>query len=488
MEALTVSRQQTVIRELDESVGFRANYFLFIVLSCVIATFGLILNSGAVIIGAMLISPLMSPILALALALLIGDARRAVRALWLLVLGTGLAVALSTVFGLLVSGSSWNFLVQLPPEILSRTKPTIFDLVVALAGGAAAAYSFAEVKLSATLAGVAIATALMPPICVVGLGIALQQAQVWQGALLLFLANFVAIAFAGAFVFAFRGFAPSILLQRKPRLHLVIGRTMLISTPLLLAMAVPLTLFTVNIVKGAQETATINTTLSRGLAILGNNTLVSFDQQWQKDHLSITATVRAAGPLPYAAVQQMETELAGQLQEPVALTLLVIPMTRLDPAQPPTATATAVPAKTLVARAAALPSPTATTMPTVVPTPTPELSPTPSPTLSPSPTPSPTPTITPTGVPTATPTFVPTATPIAYAVVGATGRAGANVRIAPEQSPVLTALPDGTIVQLTGRTARGAAYDWVEVVLPDGAVGWIAAPYLAPYQRYSAPQ
>ena len=377
--------------------------------------------------------------------------------------------------GLLVTGSDRNFLAQLPAEVLSRTQPTLFDLAVALAGGAAAAYALAEPKLSATLAGVAIATALMPPLCVVGLGIALRETPVWQGALLLFLANFVAITFAGAIVFAVRGFAPTVLVRR----HLVLGRAVLISAPLLLLLAVPLTLFTARIVRNAQQNAIIRSTLVGGLEAFGGDTLVSFEQQPQQHHLLITATVRAADSLPFAAAKQMENDLAARLQTPVALTLLVIPMTRLDPALPPTATpptAVATAVRVVAPPGTAFPTPTPTASPTSVPTPTPTAMP------------SPTATVAPTRTPMATPTMSPTATPLAYAVVGGTMREGVNVHRAPGLTPVLTALSDGTIVEVTDHTATEGGYDWVKVIAPDGTVGWIAQRYLAPYQPYHAPQ
>ena len=96
--------------------------------------------------------------------------------------------------------------------MLLRTQPSPFDLVIALAGGAAATYALARPRLSAALPGVAIATALMPPLCVVGIGISLQRSDVYMGALLLFLTNLVAISFASILVFAFLGFRPSHIL------------------------------------------------------------------------------------------------------------------------------------------------------------------------------------------------------------------------------------------------------------------------------------
>lgn len=189
-------RQVEVRRGLDQAGTWCNDYLLLIMLSCVIATFGLILGSAAVIIGAMLIAPLMSPILRCALALVRGDLGRFAQAFATLLVGIVFAVGLSTLFGLLVSTGGFNFLEELPSKVLGRTRPSLFDLVVALAGGTAAAYALAQPHLSAALPGVAIATALMPPLCTVGIGISQSRADVSSGALLLFLANLTAPATA----------------------------------------------------------------------------------------------------------------------------------------------------------------------------------------------------------------------------------------------------------------------------------------------------
>ena len=171
LRTISAARQRDVLAGLDESSLLGRNYVIMVVLSSIIATFGLVQDSPAVIIGAMLIAPLMSPIIAFSLALVLGDLGRAGRALLTLVVGVALAIGISVVFGQAVSTGRFNFLEQLPAEILGRTHPTLFDLAIALAGGAAAAYALARPELSATLPGVAIATALMPPVCTVGIGL-----------------------------------------------------------------------------------------------------------------------------------------------------------------------------------------------------------------------------------------------------------------------------------------------------------------------------
>ena len=126
----------------------------------------------------------------------------------------------------------FDVLNELPTEVLARTHPTPFDLGIALAGGASAAYALAQPHLSATLPGVTIATALMPPLCTIGLGLALQRANVVIGASLLFLTNLSAIAFAGIIIFALLGFRPRYRTGSGRELHVAAGLVLLVALPL----------------------------------------------------------------------------------------------------------------------------------------------------------------------------------------------------------------------------------------------------------------
>jgi uncharacterized hydrophobic protein (TIGR00271 family) len=457
---ITRERQSEVVQELDQSAWIDRDYILLVLLSCIIATLGLALDSGPIIIGAMLIAPLMSPILAAALAMVRGDLKRLGRALLSLLLGVVLAVGLSALLGWMAAASGAAFTAELPAEILSRTRPTLFDLVVALAGGTAAAYALAQPHLSATLPGVAIATALMPPVCVIGLGISQGRLDVSGGALLLFLANLAAILFASAGVFASVGFGPLLIAQRR----VVVSRALLFSAVLLLLVIVPLALFMVQVVRDAAEDQTIRITLTEELARMdGDSSLVDFEKRWVGDHLEIVATARLPRNLHYEEIVDVQREVATRLQQPVALTLLVVPLTRLDPLIPPTPTPTPVPGATL----------------TPTPSPTPTSTPTPSPTATPTPTSTP--------LPTATTVPSPTATPIAYAVVRGQTRGGVNLRREPGLSEILTVVPNGTVVQLTGRRAEVEDFSQVEVILPDGWIGWVAEEYLVSYGEYQAP-
>jgi uncharacterized hydrophobic protein (TIGR00271 family) len=198
-----------VIREIDQSEvierryedGRLSEHYLFMIaMSAGIAILGLLLSSPAVVIGAMLLSPLMGPIMALGFALAIGDWAWVKQSARTLAVGSVLAVLLCAVLVFL------SPIQTITSEIAARTRPNLFDLFVALFSALAGAYAMIRGKEGA-IVGVAIATALMPPLAVVGFGLATWNWTVFSGALLLFVTNFITIAltaFAMAKLYGFR--------------------------------------------------------------------------------------------------------------------------------------------------------------------------------------------------------------------------------------------------------------------------------------------
>lgn len=184
-----------VFSVLKEAALPTIEYYILTILSCIIATIGLLQGSTAVIIGAMIVAPLMTPILAFSLGVIWGDINLIKTSLSSITKGVMLSVFISALI---------SFSIPLPSytqEILARTKPTLFDIIVALASGIIGAYGNANKKISNTLAGVAIAVALMPPLCTVGIGLGTFNREIAYGAGLLFLINLVSISLAGAIVF-----------------------------------------------------------------------------------------------------------------------------------------------------------------------------------------------------------------------------------------------------------------------------------------------
>lgn len=444
---LPPERRDEVLAQLSEASSPGFDFFLLVVLSCGIATFGLITDSAAVIIGAMLVAPLMSPILGLSLASVAGRRHMFEHAVIALIEGALLAVGLSAVIGWLAHASPFDALTELPREVLARTRPTPFDLGVALAGGAAASYALAQPKLSATLPGVAIATALMPPLCTVGIGISLRSVEVSTGALLLFFTNFAAISFAGMVVFAVLGFRPQ---QLEDRWH-GLPRSVLASASLVLLVTVPLVGLSLRFVGEGRLTREVHDAVAGEVSVLPDAQLVEITFADEGAVLRLRVTVRTSRPPNYQQVIALQTAIATRLQQPIALEFIAVPISKLDPLIPPTHTPTPTP------------GPSAT--PTVTPIP---------PTATSSPTLTPTTTSTPTSTATPTPTFTPT--PI-LASIADTGGAGIGLRDTPG-GRIVGFIPEGAPVQILYRRETVGRVVWIEVRDVLDRTGWIPARFL----------
>lgn len=219
-----------VLQHVDEGGALAPRYAFMTVMSCGIATLGLLQNSAAVIIGAMLISPLMGPIIELGMSLATFDFRSLRASLRTLAVGVG--IALLTAMALVAVSP----LQEPTSEILARTEPTLFDLLVAVFSGLAGAYATVTRK-GETIVGVAIATALMPPLAVVGFGLATGNGHVAGGAFFLFMTNLLAIALSVTIMARWYGFgredSPK---QTAWQATLIIGTFLVLSVPLGLAL------------------------------------------------------------------------------------------------------------------------------------------------------------------------------------------------------------------------------------------------------------
>ena len=195
--------QAAVIAKRRAECDVSARYLLMTCMSAGIAILGMLLSSPAVVIGAMLLSPLMDPIMGVGFALAIGDfhwLRRSVRSLALGVVLAILFCAIIVVFSPIQTVTT---------EIASRTRPNLFDLLVAIFSAIAGGYAVIRGR-EGTIVGVAIATALMPPLAAVGYGLATWNGTVFSGALLLFVTNLTAIALTATAMARGYGFSTSL--------------------------------------------------------------------------------------------------------------------------------------------------------------------------------------------------------------------------------------------------------------------------------------
>lgn len=181
-----------------------SSFFLCISLSAVIATCGIAAESTAIIIGAMLIAPLMSPMIGTSFAITSGKPRAALKTLGVTLAGTVIVVVISMVVTLIIpTGVSLTG----NEEVASRVAPRVVDLIVAVASGLVGALAIARDDIFDVIPGVAISISVVPPLCVVGAALVGGDITIASGALLLFIVNFFAIQLAGNILFYIMGFA-----------------------------------------------------------------------------------------------------------------------------------------------------------------------------------------------------------------------------------------------------------------------------------------
>ena len=195
-------RKTQIIEEIGLGSEPRGSFYALLLTASMIASFGLMADSTAVVIGAMLVSPLMTPIQGISLALVRGDGRLLGHAVRSEVVGALLAICVPAVFGMLPIN------VEATPEMLARTQPNLLDLLVAVLAGFAGAYAMIDERISPALPGVAIATAIVPPLANCGLCLGLGAYAGALGSFLLFFANVLSILLITALVFMVAGLAP----------------------------------------------------------------------------------------------------------------------------------------------------------------------------------------------------------------------------------------------------------------------------------------
>ena len=275
--------------QLDLSSGDRVSkrsaFWTMLVLAGVIATAGVIGNSTATVIGAMIIAPLATPIMGMAFGVVTADARVTRRSAVLVALGTAVVVAIGLV-GSLVLPSTFNLLAN--PQVTSRTSPTLVDLAAAVATGFAGAVGLARRDVSDVLPGVAVAISLVPPLAVVGICLGQRQPALALGAFVLFASNVLAMVLAGTLVFAV-AYAAASNGSRAPR-----RRSSLAIALLLALVIVPLAANTVESLLVTTWTARVDTAAKQWLSGVPDAQVldVTFDSR------TAVVDVLAPGDLP----------------------------------------------------------------------------------------------------------------------------------------------------------------------------------------------
>lgn len=303
---------QAVIRDVSAGVESSWIYYLMLLMSGLIALLGLLINSVAVVIGAMLISPLMGPIISSGLALTIGDLQLAKKAFRTLATSVVLTILLTAFFTLL------SPLKEPTAEILARVRPNIYDLFIAVMSGIVGAVALCTKRnYLITATGVAVATAVIPPLSVAGYGLGTGQIMLGLGGFLLFFTNFVAIVLTSDLVFFVMGFRTTHLktIQYSPRKRILIisGLLVLISIPLVYTLAVDL--------KKMKTKKRIEQVLKKELNQENISRMTGYSYELGRNAMDITTTVNTVSYIPKAKEQSIEKELQDTFAMPVDLHL-----------------------------------------------------------------------------------------------------------------------------------------------------------------------
>ncbi|MBF0446548.1 MAG: TIGR00341 family protein [Magnetococcales bacterium] len=290
---------------IKESAVFSRPFISLMVMSALLALFGLYANSAPVIIGAMILSPLMGPIISLSMgvarsqSMLISESLKTLAFGILVTLLCAMAVALMMPFHTITS------------EMAARLTPNLLDLGVAVISGVAGAYANAKEEIAKSLAGVAIAVALVPPLCMIGVGLGWMDREVVRGATLLFATNLVGIAVAGSMTFLALGFAPFNLARNG----------LIMSLSLLAMVSVPLYFSFGELIEKNSITEAIT---KENLVINGNKIQIEPIAVYIGDITRIRLQAISQSPLNNQDLESIKSGLTDRLGRPLTLEISVL--------------------------------------------------------------------------------------------------------------------------------------------------------------------
>ncbi len=285
-----------IIDQINSGITFRGGNLWVLIFAILIASLGLNVNSTAVIIGAMLISPLMGPIIGIGFALGTNDVDMLKRAAKNYAVSTVISILTATVYWLLTPLSDAQ------SELLARTSPTLYDVLIAFCGGAAGIIATCTKGKSNVIPGVAIATALMPPLCTAGFGLGTGHIMYFLGAFYLFFINTVFICLATLGGVKLMHFEKKVFLspERERRVRHIV-------TTVVVVTMIPAAIVTANIVKKSIFDSNISNFVKSELAQTGTQ-VISTEVDKESQTLRVVAVGREFGE---AAIDEAESRMGN---------------------------------------------------------------------------------------------------------------------------------------------------------------------------------
>ncbi len=315
------AQRMALTNEIYKDSILSFNFAILLLSSAAIATFGLLENNAAVIIGAMIIAPLVLPIQSLALSAVKGDAKVFRNGALMILCGTAAAILLAGILSLVAGIPDYG------SEIVARSKPTLLDLAIAVAAGGVGGFARVRPAIAATLAGTAIAVALMPPLCVIGIALAHGDGRLAYGSTLLYGANLIGITLASMVVYQIAG------LGVRRNAH----RAIVTALVFLLILGVPLGAGFFALVREARVEFTLKHELLTNTQTFHRVGLVKMDFDWLTTPPQVTLLVRSADPITPSQVEALEDFARDKTGRSFKLVFEVTPLVEVtgsaDPSQ-----------------------------------------------------------------------------------------------------------------------------------------------------------
>ena len=291
------------------------SFMFMLMLSAIISTLGLLANSVAIIIGAMIIAPLMGPIIGMAFSVSMGNRKLLRRSSYTLLKGVCLTIVASFFTASIIG------LETVDSEILSRTNPTLIDFGIAMAAGLAGAFTQTRRSIADAIPGVAIAVALVPPLSVIGIGLALGEKEIATGSSLLFLTNLICIIFFGSLVFLFQSYGN---LDRAKK-----GLAM--STLVMFALGIPLTLSMRELIIRKNVTSQVSDLVVGEIKGFADADVRLITVTPRSGYLDIKLEVSAPlNSISQADITRMRKIVTKKIDRPIDLRMEIIPMRILE--------------------------------------------------------------------------------------------------------------------------------------------------------------
>ncbi len=319
--ATPVQMRESVFFDGPEAPARYSRFWMLLVLSAIIASAGVVADSTAAVIGAMIVAPLLGPIQGTMLATVLGDRSNLVRSLLLVVAGATVAIVIGYLIGMTVSG---DVIAATNSQVAGRVSPRLIDLLAALGTGVVGSVALVRRDISDTLPGVAIAISLVPPLTVVGLTLESGALGEAAGALLLFVTNVVAIIATGIVVMSFYGvnkLAAVAATDGSRRASL--RKPVILLTSMLIIVGLPLSLTSIEI----------------GSKSIIERAVVEVIDEWSDDsgwtirgidYTTFELTVTLGGPLPLPDTDALEAALVERGIEPELVTLVLVPVYEVE--------------------------------------------------------------------------------------------------------------------------------------------------------------